>query len=517
MTKKIFGIIVILGLFVGTFFGVFYSIKYSNLQKHFLSKYDYIQEIDRLETELKQINGDYKVLYDNYMMLLVQNTNNEKLVETLTLQVEELQVRLDSSLSSLEEFKQKNDDLLSSNETLLESISSFEAQVQNLQNEITRLNSLLEAYEQIANETIMLDFYDDDNPSTLVTTKVVKHGQTLNVLDVPNMESTDKRVFKGWAKTKDGDVIDFSSYSVFEREVFYAVYTYYYDVTFSMPHYRPNGLLDEETSTQRVEKGSVVKSPSIEFVGYIFNGWEYVFNEQTGTRYDVDLSNFKIVRDITFIAKLQQKTFEELTWSEISGMSISGGLSSWLSVGDERDIEFANGEVQTLVVLGISHDTIKRGGTALYSDSCVTIGLKNLMNGLSQVNDTKTNVGGYSNSAIREYLNTTIYGQLPEDLRSVIQLTIGKSDTEDKLFLLSATEVSGQSNSNYADEGKQYDYFKTHDWSKRLSNGEGDALEYWLRTIYLGNQSNFMLVGKANFITTTDADMLYGTCFAFCV
>ena len=114
------------------------------------------------------------------------------------------------------------------------------------------------------------------------------------------------------------------------------------------------------------------------------------------------------------------------------------------------------------------------------------------------MNSTKTNVGGWPASDLREYLNGEIYDALPEELRKVIVSTrvisgYGSSDdssnfiSTDKLYLLDAKEVYGtsfdDSNSTSKDSERQLDYYleqgvTTSNYSAALKQ----RAHWWLRS-----------------------------------
>ena len=117
------------------------------------------------------------------------------------------------------------------------------------------------------------------------------------------------------------------------------------------------------------------------------------------------------------------------------------------------------------------------------------------------MNSTKTNVGGWEASSMREYVNSEIYNALPEELRDKIVLTKvvsghgstnGETNftTTDKLYLLSTKEVYGEAQYDTVDsETKQLDYYKNK--GVTLSNYSGASKQYnnsisywWLRAAY---------------------------------
>lgn len=145
-----------------------------------------------------------------------------------------------------------------------------------------------------------------------------------------------------------------------------------------------------------------------------------------------------------------------------------------------------------------------------------------------KMNDTNTNVGGWRDSLARNYINTTIYNDLPTELKnSIIDTTVvsgyGSSDssnftTTDKLYLLSRQEVYGD-NSTYDTSSlltRQLDYYKklgitTSNYSKasKAYYATGNGSGWWLRSASYSSNSSFASVGfmgSASSSTATDSN-----------
>ena len=179
--------------------------------------------------------------------------------------------------------------------------------------------------------------------------------------------------------------------------------------------------------------------------------------------------------------------FEKASWADIAAISESGRAAAYFGVGEEKTIELTTGEKVTLVILGFNHDDLTGGGKA-----GMTIGMKNLLATRYAMNSSSTNAGGWDQSKMRTETMQTLLAQLPSDLRNSIKqvnkkATAGNASTtittsSDKLFLFSEVEIDGTTTAGYADEGEQYEYWKTikdgtvtADRIKYLSNGGGCA------------------------------------------
>lgn len=222
-------------------------------------------------------------------------------------------------------------------------------------------------------------------------------------------------------------------------------------------------------------------------------------------------------------------SFEKASWSDIAALSESGSADKYFSVGDEKTISLTTGEQVTLVILGFDHDDLTSGGKA-----GMTIGMKNLLATTYRMNATGTNAGGWDESEMRTSTMATLLSQLPSDLQGVIKqvnkkATAGSQSTSittsaDKLWLFAEVEVDGTTSAGYADEGEQYEYWKTvkdgtvaADRIKYLSNGSGSAYTWWLRSPYVSNSTLFRAFTSTGSVNFNTANYLRGVSFGFCV
>ena len=222
-------------------------------------------------------------------------------------------------------------------------------------------------------------------------------------------------------------------------------------------------------------------------------------------------------------------SFGKASWSDIAALSESGSADKYFSVGDEKTISLTTGEQVTLVILGFDHDDLTSGGKAGMS-----IGMKNLLATKYRMNATATNEGGWDESEMRTSTMATLLSQFPSDLQSVIKqvnkkATAGGASTSittsaDKLWLFAEVEIDGTTSAGYADEGEQYEYWKTvkdgtvaDDRKKYLSNGSGSANGWWLRSPRVSSSYTFRYVASTGSVSIIDADVTYGVSFGFCV
>ena len=154
------------------------------------------------------------------------------------------------------------------------------------------------------------------------------------------------------------------------------------------------------------------------------------------------------------------------------------------------------------------------------------------------MNSTATNVGGWPASAMRTYVNGTIYNALPSELQNVIATTTvvsshGSTSEEvnftsnDKLYLLSTKEVWGKdSTSNIISddtaeaETKQLDYYKnngvtTANYSGTIKQYNGSNFHWWLRSGYSDTTDDFFYVYYSGEWAAYTASIIRGVSPAF--
>ncbi len=147
--------------------------------------------------------------------------------------------------------------------------------------------------------------YESENIETLQ----VKNGEFATA---PSVEGTRYKVFKGWLVNNAS--VNVSEYKITADTVFIASITYFYDVNFKL-----DSESEEIYSTLLVERNHYVPLPENPTKdGYSFDGWS-LDNENI-----LDLSNYEITSDVTFIAMFSIKFgyFAEdgsllYTWQEL--------------------------------------------------------------------------------------------------------------------------------------------------------------------------------------------------------
>lgn len=220
------------------------------------------------------------------------------------------------------------------------------------------------------------------------------------------------------------------------------------------------------------------------------------------------------------------------TWEQINAASEAGIASSLWKVGDEIDITLSGtfNETVTLQIWDFKHFDKSDGS----GKAGIVFGMKNLMKDVQYMNSSHTNSGGWNNTAMKKTVMANIYNSIPSDLQSYIKEVntyanqgLGSSSSstgllsKDKVFLPGMTEMFGKNykpdQSETEKNQKKFPIF-TNDNSriKKLSNGSGDAYQWWLRSaIYGNNYDCFCDVTIYGTHDYTGASYGYGVCFCF--
>lgn len=244
--------------------------------------------------------------------------------------------------------------------------------------------------------------------------------------------------------------------------------------------------------------------------------------------------------DVTYGASVDGiPSFDGATWEEIRALldhHYNGelDLTKYWHVGDIKTLyhdKIYKGDVTEeheaglvrIVILGTNHDTLSEGsGTAAF-----TIGLLNSM-GTGVVD--KTLGKDWSTCDRRSWCNSNFLKSLPKDLQKMIK-TVTKSSyvisnnnkighTNDKVFLLSESEIVGTNLIGPGAEGKQYPYFSDRDSMVKYRNDNTiERIGYATRTLYKSNSGaayvNINALGKSDYADATENTL--GIVTAFCI
>ena len=207
--------------------------------------------------------------------------------------------------------------------------------------------------------------------------------------------------------------------------------------------------------------------------------------------------------------EVQTLSFTDDSWSTIAANVKAGKVSAY-QVGDTKTVDMGSLGTHTVRVANTSSCT---NGETSQTACGFVVEFADVVS-TQKMNSTNTNVGGWPASAMRTYVNGTIYNALPSELQNVIATTTvvsghGSTSGEanftssDKLYLLSTKEVwgkDGTSNTISTDtaeaETRQLDYYKnkgvtTSNYSGAIKQYNGTNSNWWLRSARSTNTRSF--------------------------
>lgn len=203
------------------------------------------------------------------------------------------------------------------------------------------------------------------------------------------------------------------------------------------------------------------------------------------------------------------KAIKQTTWEELKAAAEAGTLGSIIQSGDLIPFTLKTGEeVQVRA-------TQDEGGKWYFV-------LEDCLEEEHAMNKQNTNKGGWAACDMRRYLNKTVFSLLPDDLQAVIapttvvQIVDGERvETEDKLFLLSRTQVFGKGRwTEREPEDTQLDCF-TREKDRVKECGSNGTWFWWLRSAnsynYFGN------VNSNGSGSNYDAGFSCGVALGFCL
>ena len=217
------------------------------------------------------------------------------------------------------------------------------------------------------------------------------------------------------------------------------------------------------------------------------------------------------------------------TWEQIASASESGNIPSTWKVGDEIDLTLSGtfNETVTLQIWDFNHFDKSDGS----GKAGIVFGMKNLMKNTQQMNSSDTNSGGWNNTAMCKTVMQNILNSMPSNLQNYIKevntyanrggSSSSSSSTgklcKNKVFLPGCTEVGFTYQSNTESNQKQFPIFTDNSRIKKLSNGTGNAENWWTRSPNYNNSNNFcyvLLDGPSGY-SGGSASGKSGVCFCF--
>ena len=170
-----------------------------------------------------------------------------------------------------------------------------------------------------------------------------------------------------------------------------------------------------------------------------------------------------------------------------------------MDAGTKFSTKLTDGKTLEYRIVGINHDDLADGS----GKAGLTFEATNSALGYQKMNATNTNAGGWEKSELRGRLNSgDLWSLLPAELQSKVKAVKKLTDnqgggkagtptaTTDKVFLLSATEVWGDMQS----DGTQYEYYKSKGVTTSNYSGASSSNYHWTRSVYPSTSTSFRFV-----------------------
>ena len=210
--------------------------------------------------------------------------------------------------------------------------------------------------------------------------------------------------------------------------------------------------------------------------------------------------------------------FADANWEQIIEACESGSVPDTWIVGDQKAMTI-NGTDYLIDIIGKNQDTYTAGGTAP-----LTFQMHDCYGTKYAMNRTNTNVGGWTDCAMRNTHLPAILALMPSEVRSGIkavkkQTSAGNvsstiNTTSDKLFLLAENEVYGKLSNSPTGEGVQYAYYAAGNSTIKYLSGSVNG--WWTRSPRSSNSTNFCCAYASGAAGHNSASASYGVSFAFC-
>ena len=200
-------------------------------------------------------------------------------------------------------------------------------------------------------------------------------------------------------------------------------------------------------------------------------------------------------------------SFTSDSWKTIQKAVQTGNTNNY-NIGDTKDVDLGSFGTHTVRIANMSACESETSETACgfvveFADVITK----------QQFNSSNTNIGGWKESAMRTYVNGTIFNSLPSDLQNVIATTKVISghgstqgetnfETQDKLYLLNSQEIWGSNDYDTSvGVSRQLDYYKNlgvtmENNSKAIKQYLESNVHWWLRSSYIKNADYFLIVGS---------------------
>jgi len=222
------------------------------------------------------------------------------------------------------------------------------------------------------------------------------------------------------------------------------------------------------------------------------------------------------------------------TLAEFYGIIKANRCKDFFSKGDKVKILVSTNKfADTEIILRVEHFSHYKLADNSGNFAPVSFGMLGIMNATRQMNSGNTNVGGWRDCAMRNWLNNTAFPELPRHWKTMIAKVIVLSSqgntsaniisSEDWLYLRSMAEVGFRTAENpymYEVDSEAEDlkcslFTDNNSRIKKYYNGTGSADNWWLRSPWSSNTTNFAIVTSNGYEYSNVASDSYGVSFGF--
>lgn len=223
-----------------------------------------------------------------------------------------------------------------------------------------------------------------------------------------------------------------------------------------------------------------------------------------------------------------KNTLQNTSWADIATVAAAGRASEYWAVGDTKTIAFGSAvfgsTTITVKILDFYYDDLADGN----GKAAISFGMVDCFANTRAMNSSNTNAGGWSGSAMRSALISTVLPALQSAIGAGVIKAVAKRTTagdkstsivtsSDSVWLMSQYEVSGAGyDEKPVDKSAGYAAFTNN--ASRIKKVGSSAAIWWGRGPYVGGQAQFYIVTEAGAATSViGAQTAQGVSVGFCV
>ena len=210
-------------------------------------------------------------------------------------------------------------------------------------------------------------------------------------------------------------------------------------------------------------------------------------------------------------------------WSEIHN-SITDGTYDNYKIGDVKSFTMKNGVTVSMVLMGKNVDIKSEGGTAAFTWICRGIFA------MHKFHDTNNLSGGWANCDLRNWLNTDVLSNIPDEVNEHIvavkkyyRTKVPSDETlvsSDKLWVPSHKEAGLTNSGRKETNGPTYQWTVNDRTSKQKMDDSNVFQAWWLRTEYasggyidtISNAGSEVTSGLSYMAPTRELGVVFGFC-----